>query len=487
IRRSLLDGDVEYSVVKNFIARVKEKALGTEVMLKAGQGQQKMKVRPGDHFIKICQDELADLMGSTYKDLVLPNNRVSSFMMVGLQGVGKTTASAKLANYLKNKKKRRPLLVAADTQRPAAAAQLEVLGARIGVPVFHKPGFSALEICKAAKERALELDCDTIILDTAGRLAIDQELMAELEAIKAATKPEYTLLVCDAMMGQDAVTTAKTFHEKLDISSFIMTKLDGDARGGAALSIKEITGRSIQFLGTGEELDRLEEFRPEGLASRILGMGDMVGLMDDFERVSKEGQEEDALRMLQGQFNFTDFYEQISAIQKMGPLKDILAKLPIQGLIPKGVQVDDRELGKIKSMIDSMTKKERLNPDLIDTSRAKRIAAGSARTVKELAELLHKFKTMRKAMGSFGKNLGLMGKIPGMNAFNQMRGLKQMASAAAGGGGMGGGNPFAAMMGGMGGGNPFAQEDEGPRRVVDRDKLKKARKLAKSYRKKNRK
>jgi signal recognition particle subunit SRP54 len=343
-------------------------------------------------------------------------------------------------------------------------------------------GALPVEIATKAVSEAFQTNRDTVIIDTAGRLAIDEALMQELENIKQAVKPDHIFFVCDAMMGQDAVATAKVFHERLTISGVIMTKLDGDARGGAALSIKEVTGAPIKFLGMGEALDKLEEFRPEGLASRILGMGDIVGLMQDFERVAHEDQEKDAMRMLQGKFNFKDFYQQISMIQQMGSLKDIVAKLPMQDFLPKDANLDDRELLKIRSMIDSMTEAERLNPALMNASRVTRIARGSGRSEKDVNELVTKFRGMQKMMGMLGKGMGgLLGKIPGMGAINQMRAMKNMMSNMPGG--MGG---LANMFGGA---NPFggAFGTAGPKRAVDKDKLRKARKDAKKARKKNRK
>jgi signal recognition particle subunit SRP54 len=372
-----------------------------------------------------------------------------------------------------------------------------VLGQKVGAPVYHEAGLDPVTICKNAWAQALELKCDTIIFDTAGRLTIDETLMAELSSIKEQTKPDMIFLVCDAMMGQDAVTTAKAFHERLGLDGFIMTKLDGDARGGAALSIKEVTGAPIKFLGTGEELDRLEVFRPQGLASRILGMGDIVGLMKDFERVSKGDQEEETLRLLSGNFNLKDFYEQIAAIQQMGSLKDLMAKLPMQNLLPPGVNVDDRELGTIRAMIDSMTEKERLYPDCINVSRAGRIAKGSGRKLKDVQELVKKFKDMRGMMGKLGKNMGgLLGKIPGMKGLSQLNQMRKLASAARGG--AGGGVPDLGALGGgaggLGGMMPpgFPGFDGGLGagslgKRPDRDKLKKARKAAKKNRQKNRK
>lgn len=475
VRKSLLEADVEYGVTKNFLGRVREKALGQEVSLKAGAGKDRIRVTPGDHFIKICQDELEALMGPESFKLEFPANRPGKIMMVGLQGVGKTTTTGKLANYFKNQAKKRPLLVAADIYRPAAAEQLRILGEKIGVPVFHINGAKPEEICAKAEAKAYELNCNLILYDTAGRLAIDDELMAELSAIKQQTKPDHILLVCDAMMGQDAVTTAKSFHDRLDLTAFIMSKMDGDARGGAALSVKEITGRPIAFLASGESMDRLEEFRPQGLASRILGLGDVIGLMDDFSKVVTEDREVEAKRMLEGKFTFRDFYQQISMIQQMGPLKDIIAKLPMQNLIPKDINVDERELGKIKSMIDSMTEKERVNPNILNDSRVRRIAKGSGHSSKEVSALIERFKMMRGIMGNFGKMGGLgnlMGKIPGMSGLGQLNDMRKMAQQMLGGGGM---PNFGS-----------APAPSQPKRI-DRDKLKKIRKEAAKNRKANRK
>ena len=445
-----------------------------------------MKVSAADHFINICQEELEALMGPVDSELTYASNRPTSIMMVGLQGTGKTTSTGKIASFLKNTKKRKPMLVAADIYRPAAAEQLKVLGERIGVPVFHIEGANPVTICEEAKKKAFEWECDTILYDTAGRLTIDDALMKELEDIKSSTSPDNILLVCDSMMGQDAVTTAKSFDELLTISGVVMTKLDGDARGGAALSVKEVTGKPIKFLGMGEELDRLEEFRPEGLASRILGMGDVVGLMQDFEKVVEDDQEEQAMRMLQGQFTYTDFLKQIEMIQKMGSLKDLVAKLPMQDMIPEGADVNDGELLKIKAMIGSMTKKERMGLHNLDNSRMDRIAKGSGRKMKEVQELHKKFAGMKKMMGMMGKNMGgMMGKIPGMGAMNQMNSMRKMAKNM-GGGGM----PDLGAMGGMGDlASMFGGGDAGglTKRPVDRDKQKKMRKAAKKARKKNRK
>lgn len=482
VRKSLLEADVEYDVAKNFLAEVRASALGQTVQLSAGKGQEKLKVTPSDHFVQTCRDELEKLMGPVATELNLPTNRPASIMMVGLQGSGKTTTTAKLCKLLMTKEKRRPLLVAADIYRPAAIEQLKVLGARLGVPVFSIPNATPVEICQKSMAKAYELNCDTLIFDTAGRLTIDNALMDELKAIKTATRPDNILLVCDAMMGQDAVTTAKSFNDLLDLTGFVITKLDGDSRGGAALSIRRVTGKPIKFLGMGEDLDRIEEFRPEGLASRILGLGDVVGLMKDFERVSEKDQEQEALKMLQGQFSFKEFYEQIAMIQKMGPLKDIIAKLPMQDMLPKGLVVDDRELTKIKSMIDSMTEKERTAPNILNDSRMRRVAKGSGRAPKEVTELVQRFKSMRTMMSTVGKNMGLMGKIPGMGQLSQLNQMRKAAQAMSAGAGRSGMMPpgMPGMLGGMAAAAPIRSNEE-------KEKLKKMRKASKVARKKNRK
>ncbi len=444
VRMSLLEADVEFKVTKRFLDRVKEKAVGTAVQLRAKAGDRYLTATPEQHFIKICQDELTALMGPVDTDLQYAKRGPTAIMMVGLQGSGKTTTVGKLARYLE-KKKKRPLLVAADIYRPAAIDQLQVLGEQLGLPVFTVPGATPPEICEAAVKEALIKNRDIVIFDTAGRLAIDEPLMQELEQIKARTETENIFLVVDAMIGQDAVNTAKTFNDRLAIDGIILTKLDGDARGGAALSIKEVTGKPIKFLGIGESLDKLEEFRPEGLAGRILGMGDIVGLMKDFEEVvDAEQAEEDAVRMLKGKFDMQDFLDQIGVIQKMGSLKDLFEKMPFfSGGLPEGVVLDDKELVKIHAMISSMTHDERRFPErfvvtswqeIVEGGRLKkrrladyhqdriqRVAKGSGRKEHEIKELLHKFATMRQMMLSMGQQTGLLGKVPGFREIAQMR------------------------------------------------------------------
>ncbi len=428
IRVALLEADVAFDVVKKVVARVREKAVGETVQTTITDKQgRKHKVAPGDHFVKICHDELEALMGPVDTSIPLkPKSQVSGIMMVGLQGSGKTTTTGKIANVLK-KDGRKLLLVAADIYRPAAVDQLKVLGAQLEVPVFHEAGLTPPELAKKAYEKAAAEKFDTVIIDTAGRLAIDEALMTELEAIKKNVSPDATLLVCDAMIGQDSVRTADSFNKRIGIDGFILTKLDGDARGGAALSIKEVTGKPIKFLGMGEGLDKLEEFRPDGLASRILGFGDIVGLMKDFEGVVDEKKaEEDAKKLLSGRFNMKDFVEQIRTVRRMGPLKDLLEKFPLFGDMTEQLNPNEKELDKIEALYNSMTEQERKDPSLIKASRLERIAKGSGRKPQDVQELIQKFSVMQQMMGSIGENPGLLGNIPGFKQLAQMSKLKDM-------------------------------------------------------------
>ncbi|MCE9576376.1 MAG: signal recognition particle protein [Deltaproteobacteria bacterium] len=463
VRLSLLEGDVEFRVVKRFMERVREAARGESITLKAKSKEYGVKtITPEQAFVKICQDELTKMMGPVDTDLRWAKKGATGIMMCGLQGSGKTTTCGKLARYLDKTHKKKPLLVAADIYRPAAVDQLKTLGKQLDMPVFSMPGKDPVTICREAVAYAGTHGCDVIIFDTAGRLAIDEPLMQELEDIDKAVQPANIFLVLDSMTGQDAVNVADTFNKRLNLDGVIITKLDGDARGGAALSVKEITGKPIKFLGMGEQLDRLEEFRPEGLASRILGMGDIVGLVKDFEQVvDAEKAEEDALRMLKGKFDMQDFLEQIRLIQKMGSLKDLFEKLPFfGGSMPEGVNLDDRELTKIEAMINSMTISERTDPQCFVTTsweeftstagrqakrrradfeqkRVMRVSRGSGRSEQEVKELLQKFATMRQMMVQLGASTGLMGKIPGFKQFSQMKKLANMdinALMGAGGG-----------------------------------------------------
>jgi signal recognition particle subunit SRP54 len=412
VRMSLLEADVDLGVVRDFLARVKERALGEKVGTRVRDAAGRMiRVTPGQHFVKACQDELQELMGPVDPSLQRRDD-VTSVMLVGLQGVGKTTAAGKLARHLQ-KEGRRPLLVAADVYRPAAVLQLQQLGERLGVTVHSADGDAPpAQICAGAARRARAEGFDAIVFDTAGRLAIDDELMRELEEIEEATRPANTLLVCDALMGRDAVNVAKTFSERLRLDGLVLTKLDGDARGGAALAVKAVTGVPIKFLGTGETLDRLEPFRPEGLASRILGMGDIVGLVQDFEEVVDEREAEaDATRLLKGQFGLEDLLKQLKMIQKLGPIREVVAKLPMFGNLAD--QVEESELTKVESLIGSMTPAERTRPELIDKSRAARIARGSGRRSRDVRDLVTRFGQMREMMSSLGSG-GLLSRIPGL-------------------------------------------------------------------------
>ncbi len=451
IRVSLLEADVSFDVVKKFVARVREQAAGAMVNTTiTGPDGKKVKVSPGDHFVKICHDELEALMGPVDTSLNLkPRGQVSGIMMVGLQGSGKTTTTGKLANKLKAEG-RSLLLVAADIYRPAAVDQLKVLGEKLGVPVFHEAGLQPPELAKKAYEKARAEKIDTVIVDTAGRLAIDDALMAELDAIKANIKPENILFVTDAMIGQDAVKTAAEFNRRLSIDGFILTKLDGDARGGAALSIKEVTGKPIKFLGMGEGLDKLEEFRPNGLASRILGFGDVVGLMKDFEGVVDQAKaEEDAKKLLSGRFNMKDFMEQIRTVRKMGPLKDLLEKMPFLGEMSEQLNPNEKELDKIDAIYNSMTEQERAEPHRINKARAERIAKGSGRSAQDVGELMQKFSGMQQMMGAIGQNPGILGKLPFFKQLGQMNQMKNMDLSS-----LFGADPMMAQALGAGGGIP---------------------------------
>src|SRR5580692_12807921 len=400
VRLSLLEADVELGVVKAFLARVKEKALGEVVKTRAKQDGQTVKVAASDVFVKICHDELVAFMspGEGPALTLAPKGQPTGIMMVGLQGSGKTTTCAKLARWLE-KQGKKPLLVAADMQRPAAVEQLKILGEQIGVPVFNVAGASPLDICRQALAHARGAKHDIVIYDTAGRLAIDEPLMEELRAIKGDVAPGNVLLVIDAMIGQDAVKTSKAFHDRLGLTGVVLTKLDGDARGGAALSVKDVTGAPVRYVGIGETLDKFEEFRAEGMASRVLGMGDVVGLMKDFQEVVDEKDAaEKAMKMLEGQFTLDDFLEQIRMIQKMGSMKDLIAKMPGMGdMLPADVNIDDRELVRVEAIIQSLTKFERRDPYALvrEPSRVARVAKGSGQPGKQVEELIQKFLMMK--------------------------------------------------------------------------------------------
>ncbi len=468
IRVSLLEADVEFQVTRSFLDRVKNQALGEIVQVKVRHKDKKVRISPGDHFISVCQTELVRLMGPADSSLNL-RSKPSSIMMVGLQGSGKTTTAAKLARFLV-KERKKPMLVAADVYRPAAVEQLRKLGSDLDIPVYTDGGADPPEICRKALAEIGSRGCDVAIFDTAGRLTVDAPLMEELRRIHDLTSPENVLLVCDAMIGQESVNVARAFNESISLTGFILTKLDGDARGGAAISIKEATGVPIKFVGMGEALDRLEEFRPEGLASRILGFGDVVGLVKGFEEVVDEKKaEEDAMRMLAGNFTLSDFLNQIRAIKKMGPLQDLVEKLPFfSGGLPDTAKVDDYELIRMESLINSMTPGERKHPDIVNDSRIRRIANGSGRGESEVRDLLSKFKDMRDLMAAMGG-----GKIRGR--WKRLKGLKRM---------FGGG--FSDLLGNQDSeqfaGNPFGLPEVNKGKQISKKALERQRKKSKEAR-----
>ncbi|MBM4370889.1 MAG: signal recognition particle protein [Deltaproteobacteria bacterium] len=477
IRISLLEADVEYHVVSAFLKRVKDKALGEVVLTRVAHKGRQLKASPTEHFVKICHDELVALMGTGDEALKPGPGALTTILMAGLQGSGKTTTAAKLAGNLKAAGQR-PLLVAADVYRPAAVQQLQVLGQRLEIPVFTVPGVMPPELCERALAHARDHKRDVVIFDTAGRLAIDEFLMAELEDIVRRTRVANIFLVVDAMIGQDAVATAREFNRRLELDGVVLTKLDGDARGGAALSVRAVTGKPIKYVGMGEGLDRLEVFRPEGLASRILGFGDVVGLMQDFEKVVDEKKaEEDAERMFSGQFTLLDFLEQIRLIKKMGSLKDLMEKLPMfPDGIPEDMNVDDKALTRIEAIIHSMTPRERTRPELIDAGRTRRIARGSGTEERAVADLLGRFRAMKEIMTRVGKNPGLLGRIPGFRQLAQaqaMKGVKMEDVFPTR-------DPMAQIPG-----EPGAQRK--PMRAFDKAKARKKAKMARQDRKKQKK
>lgn len=394
VRLALLEADVNFKVVKDFIKTVKERALGSEVM---------ESLTPGQQVIKIVNDELTRLMGEKEVKINFASSPPTVILMCGLQGAGKTTTTGKLAYNLK-KQNKRPLLVACDIYRPAAIKQLEVVGERVGVPVFSMGDkINPVDIAKAALEHGKRHGNDVIIVDTAGRLHIDETLMDEIKNIHDVVNPKEVLLVLDAMTGQDAVNVAESFNEKLSITGVILTKLDGDARGGAALSIRAVTNKPIKFVGMGEKLEQLEPFYPDRMASRILGMGDVLSLI---EKAQASIDEKKALELEKkirtAQFTFDDFLDQLEQMKNMGPLDQILGMIPgMNSKALKGLDVDNKELARIEAVIKSMTKKERENPEIIDSSRRKRIALGSGTNVQEVNKLLKQFKETKKMMKKF--------------------------------------------------------------------------------------
>lgn len=403
IRRALVDADVNYKIAKEFTDKVKDKAMGEKVLTS---------VSPGQLMVKIVKDELAELMGGTESEIDL-NGKPTVILIAGLQGSGKTTFSGKLANFLKSKKGRNPLLVAADIYRPAAIDQLKVLGEQIKVPVYSEPdNKDAVSIAQNALAEAKKNGNSVVIIDTAGRLAIDEAMMTEVANVKAAVQPHEILFVVDSMTGQDAVNTAKAFNDRLDFSGVVLTKLDGDTRGGAALSIKYTVDKPIKFVSMGEKLDTLDVFYPERMAQRILGMGDITTLVERAQAQFDEVQAKKLEKKIRAnKFDFEDFKEQLGQIKKMGNIKDLLAMIPGVGKAIKDIDISDDAFKGIEAMINSMTPFERNNPDVIDGSRRKRIAKGSGKDIQEVNAFMKQFDQMRQMMGQMNKMKGMM---PGM-------------------------------------------------------------------------
>ncbi|KGX93193.1 signal recognition particle protein Srp54 [Pontibacillus halophilus JSM 076056 = DSM 19796] len=405
IRLALLEADVNFKVVKDFIKRVKERAVGQEVM---------KSLTPGQQVIKVVKEELTELMGGEQSKIATANRPPTVIMMVGLQGAGKTTTTGKLANHLRKEHNRKPLLVAADVYRPAAINQLETIGKQLDIPVYSE-GTEAnpVDIAKQAIEEAKANHNDYVIIDTAGRLHVDEHLMDELQQIRDTVQPTETFLVVDSMTGQDAVNVAETFNNQLDLSGVVLTKLDGDTRGGAALSIKAVTDKPIKFAGMGEKMDALEPFHPERMASRILGMGDVLTLI---EKAQSEVDEDQAKQLEQkmkdASFTLDDFLEQMGQVKKMGPLEDLISMIPgadkMKGL--KNAQFDDKQITHVEAIIQSMTKYEREKPEIMNASRKKRIAKGSGRSVTEVNRLLKQFNDMKKMMKQMTNQKGKKGK-----------------------------------------------------------------------------
>ncbi|MFZ4544034.1 MAG: signal recognition particle protein [Saprospiraceae bacterium] len=407
IRRALVAADVNYKIAKEFTDRIKDKALGSQNVLKA--------VKPGELMVKIVNDELTDLMGGQSAGINLKGNP-SVILIAGLQGSGKTTFVGKLAHHLKTKKGKRPLVVACDVYRPAAIDQLTVLAEQVGVPIYKEiENKNPVEIALNAIKEARQKGCDVVIVDTAGRLAVDEEMMKEIAKVKTAIDPSETLFVVDSMTGQDAVNTAVTFNERINFDGVVLTKLDGDTRGGAALSVKYTVGKPIKFVSMGEKMDTLDVFFPDRMANRILGMGDIVSFV---EKAQEQFDEEEAKRIekkiKKNQFDFNDFLGQMNQIRKMGDIKSLMNMIPGMGKMMKDIDISDKDLKKVEAIIFSMTPKERANPDLINLSRKKRIALGCGRSLEDLNNFIKQFNQMREMMHQVSK--GSFPGMPGMGA-----------------------------------------------------------------------
>ena len=412
IRLALLEADVNYKVVKDFIAKTSERAVGAEIL---------QSLTPAQHIIKIVKEELVTLLGTEEAKLNFSSKPPTVIMMVGLQGAGKTTTSAKLAALLRKQKSKRPLLVACDVYRPAAIKQLQVVGAQLDIPVFSVEGEqNPVEIAKKAMDNAIRNGNDLVIIDTAGRLHVNEELMQELEDIKSVANPTEILLVVDSMTGQDAVNVAESFNEQLDITGVVLTKLDGDTRGGAAISVRAVTGKPVKFAGMGEKLSDLEVFYPERMASRILGMGDVLTLIDKAQEAFDEQQAKELeQKLLKNKFDLEDFLQQLRQMKNMGPLSQIVGMIPgVDSKALKNANIDDNQLGRTEAIILSMTPKERQNPSIINASRKQRIANGCGMRVQEVNALLKQFDAMQKMIKQFTGNKNMkrqmkkMGKFP---------------------------------------------------------------------------
>jgi signal recognition particle subunit SRP54 len=435
VRQALLEADVNFKVAREFTERVRERVLGASRL----EG-----VEPSQQFVHAFHEELVELMGPEDARLEFAKSGPTVILMAGLQGAGKTTTCAKLAKLLREKHQKRPLLVAADVKRPAAVEQLQILGQRLGVPVFHQPGVSPPKVCAAGVEHARVHGNDVVILDTAGRLHVDDELMEEVAQIAKATRPHDQVLVVDAMTGQDAVRSAEAFHQRLELTGVILTKLDGDARGGAAVSLKAVTGRPILYIGTGEKIDDIDAFHPERMAGRILGMGDVVGLVERAEQqISEQEAQASYEKLVMGTFTLEDMLSQLRMIRKMGPIKKIMGMMPGMSGMASQLDVDDKQMNRLEALFTSMTPRERLHPDTIDMSRRRRIARGSGQDVGAVNELLKRHKEMGRMMKQMGK-LGLGAKMGAKAKRESLRDMSPSGELAGGGGG--------GLLGGLGGG-----------------------------------
>jgi len=450
VRSALLEADVHFQVARDFTTRVRERALGAERV----KG-----VEASDQFVHAVNSELVELMGPEDAALSFAKTGPTVILMAGLQGAGKTTTCAKLAKLLREKHLKRPLLVAADVKRPAAVEQLRVLGRQIDIPVFHEEGATPPKVCAEGVKAARAGSHDVVILDTAGRLHVDDELMNEVAEIARVTSPHNQLLVVDAMTGQDAVNSAKAFHERLALSGVILTKMDGDARGGAAVSLKAITGCPILFTGTGEKIDDLDAFHPERMAGRILGMGDVVGLVEEAQqKISEDEAQASFEKMVLGSFTLEDMLAQLRMIRRLGPMKKVLGMMPGMGKLADQVNVDDKQMNRLEALFTSMTPMERLRPDLLDMSRRRRVARGAGQDVGAINELLKRFKEMKQMMKQMNK-MGLGSMMGGKAKKEALKGMSATGELASGGGGGGLGGlagGLGGLFGGGGGGEDLA-------------------------------